>query len=386
MSFLSVARSQPLTQLLLLLCPTAHLTLESLTNLIRDELSISETALAPPTTVAVPSSRTVPLFFDEAKAFWPLTFTKVQKVEERCVRLRSPMRETVEEVAPRGGHGRIVGLARAGTFLGAIPCSSDVTGTFGLSSTGPVTSSTSPSPTPRPTTTPTNAVLAISHTPTPTSPHGTVRGVARDGDVARNPLRHAVMELCGVVAGQEVRTRARKRRRVGTGEVDGDGDGEGGGASSLPPAGPTPTHDGGAVQGQQQEGHQEHEQEQDRNQVQEQDDDDEEDAFLLTGLSIYTLHEPCLMCAMALVHSRVENVFYWLPDVDLGRGVGGVGGAGGEGGAWSPSLPGADTSTTTTTAAAAGTATAPPATATTTTPLPSPLRSPLRMSRERRWA
>lgn len=28
------------------------------------------------------------------------------------------------------------------------------------------------------------------------------------------------------------------------------------------------------------------------------------------GLDVYTTHEPCLYCAMALVHSRVNRLFY----------------------------------------------------------------------------
>jgi tRNA-specific adenosine deaminase 3 len=32
--------------------------------------------------------------------------------------------------------------------------------------------------------------------------------------------------------------------------------------------------------------------------------------YLLTSMSLFTTHEPCTMCAMALLHSRVREVFY----------------------------------------------------------------------------
>ncbi|KAG9315928.1 hypothetical protein JVU11DRAFT_3579 [Chiua virens] len=35
--------------------------------------------------------------------------------------------------------------------------------------------------------------------------------------------------------------------------------------------------------------------------------------YLLTGLTLFVTHEPCLMCAMALLHSRVKEVFYLIP-------------------------------------------------------------------------
>jgi tRNA-specific adenosine deaminase 3 len=53
--------------------------------------------------------------------------------------------------------------------------------------------------------------------------------------------------------------------------------------------------------------------------------------YLLTGLTLFATHEPCIMCAMALLHSRVRELVYIAPM----PGTGGAGGA-----ACVPALPG----------------------------------------------
>ena len=35
--------------------------------------------------------------------------------------------------------------------------------------------------------------------------------------------------------------------------------------------------------------------------------------YLLTGLTLFISHEPCIMCSMALLHSRVKEIVYLVP-------------------------------------------------------------------------
>ena len=48
--------------------------------------------------------------------------------------------------------------------------------------------------------------------------------------------------------------------------------------------------------------------------------------YLLTSLSVFMTHEPCVMCAMALVHSRVKEIFY-LTGTGCSSNGGGFGGS-----------------------------------------------------------
>ena len=53
--------------------------------------------------------------------------------------------------------------------------------------------------------------------------------------------------------------------------------------------------------------------------------------YLLTSLTLFVTHEPCVMCAMALLHSRVREVYYVFGR-EKGGGLAGCGGTWGIGG------------------------------------------------------
>jgi tRNA-specific adenosine deaminase 3 len=45
--------------------------------------------------------------------------------------------------------------------------------------------------------------------------------------------------------------------------------------------------------------------------------------YLLTDMTLFMTHEPCIMCSMALLHSRVKTVIYLVPMEKTG-GCGGL--------------------------------------------------------------
>lgn len=49
--------------------------------------------------------------------------------------------------------------------------------------------------------------------------------------------------------------------------------------------------------------------------------------YLLTGLSLFLTHEPCVYCAMALIHSRVQTVYFLFPSSQAGGFCGAHAGA-----------------------------------------------------------
>lgn len=50
-------------------------------------------------------------------------------------------------------------------------------------------------------------------------------------------------------------------------------------------------------------------------------DDKNANNYLCLNYHVYTSHEPCTMCAMALVHSRISQLVYLKPSL----GTGGIG-------------------------------------------------------------
>ncbi|KAH3678149.1 hypothetical protein WICMUC_001665 [Wickerhamomyces mucosus] len=47
-------------------------------------------------------------------------------------------------------------------------------------------------------------------------------------------------------------------------------------------------------------------------------DHDNTEQYLLNDITIYTTHEPCSMCCMALIHSRIQRLIYLEPSIGTG--------------------------------------------------------------------
>lgn len=52
--------------------------------------------------------------------------------------------------------------------------------------------------------------------------------------------------------------------------------------------------------------------------ISEGEDTNGDNSYICTGFDVYMSHEPCMMCAMALLHSRVRRIFYVCPRTEIG--------------------------------------------------------------------